>query len=96
MPKLGATTSTVAYSSLADDKGEKRLLYEAIGVKEYWIIDGENVDVFAFAIESGGSRRITQSVVLPDLDIALLKEAFRRSRQTNHGQVSSWLLAQFT
>lgn len=85
----------VANTSLSDDKGEKRLLYEELGVAEYWIIDVQNVRVIAFAVENGGSRRITQSQVLPGLAISLLEEAFRRTRQINHGKVSAWLLSQF-
>ncbi|WP_017316317.1 Uma2 family endonuclease [Mastigocladopsis repens] len=84
----------VANSSLADDKGEKRLLYEDLGVAEYWIVDVQNVQVIAFAIENGGSRRITQSQVLPGLTISLLNEAFRRTRQTDQSQVIAWLLSQ--
>jgi Uma2 family endonuclease len=73
----------VASSSLADDKGEKRLLYEDLGVAEYWIVELQNVQIIAFGIENGGSRRINQSQVLPGLPISLLNEAFRRTRQTD-------------
>ncbi|GFE69239.1 Uma2 family endonuclease [Chroococcus sp. FPU101] len=85
----------VAYSSLADDKGEKRLLYESIGVREYWIIDAQNAQIIAFMIENQGSRRIEQSQVLSGLEISLLEEALRRSRQMNHGKVTSWILSEF-
>ncbi|MEP0915719.1 Uma2 family endonuclease [Leptolyngbya sp. DQ-M1] len=85
----------VAYSSLTDDRGEKRLLYESLGVKEYWIIDVQNASIWAFAVADRGSRRIDQSIVLPGLEIAVLEEAFRRSREMNHGKVSAWLMNQF-
>ncbi|MBW4523911.1 MAG: Uma2 family endonuclease [Phormidium tanganyikae FI6-MK23] len=85
----------VAYSSLTDDRGEKRLLYESLGVKEYWIVDVQNVSIWAFAVADRGSRRIDRSLVLPGLEISLLEEAFRRSREMNHGKVSAWLINQF-
>lgn len=85
----------VAYSSLTDDRGEKRLLYESLGVKEYWIVDVQNVSIWAFAVADQGSRRIDRSFVLPGLEISLLEEAFRRSREMNHGKVSVWLMNQF-
>ncbi len=85
----------VANISLGDDLGEKRLLYEDLEVTEYWIVDVKNVQIIAFTVEKEGSRRIEKSVVLPDLEIAVLEEALRRSRQTNHGAVSAWLLEEF-
>ena len=85
----------VANTSLADDQGEKRLLYEELGISEYWIIDVKNVRVIAFLIENNGSRRITQSQILPGLDISVLEEAFRRTRQMNLSQVGAWLLSEF-
>ncbi|MFN6569746.1 Uma2 family endonuclease [Dendronalium sp. ChiSLP03b] len=85
----------VANTSLADDKGEKRLLYEDLGVAEYWIVDVQKVQVIAFAVENGGSRRITESLVLPGLAISLLNEALRRTRQINQSQVGAWLLTEF-
>jgi Uma2 family endonuclease len=85
----------IADSSLADDKGEKRLLYEALNVTEYWIVDVQNAEILAFAIADNGSRKITQSQVLPGLKLSLLEAALQRCRQTNHGKVSAWLMTQF-
>ncbi|MFN6560317.1 MAG: Uma2 family endonuclease [Nostoc sp. ChiSLP01] len=85
----------VANTSLADDLGKKRLLYEDLAVKEYWILDVQNVQIMAFTIENQGSRRITESQVLPGLAISLLNEALRRTRQINQSQVGAWLLSQF-
>ncbi|MBD2104476.1 Uma2 family endonuclease [Leptolyngbya sp. FACHB-261] len=85
----------VANTSLEDDKGEKRLLYEDLQVREYWIVDVKNVQILAFTIENNGSRRINQSMVLPGLSIPLLREALQRTRQMNQSQVVAWLLSQF-
>jgi Uma2 family endonuclease len=85
----------VANTSLADDKGEKRILYEDLGVSEYWIVDVQQPQVIAFAVADGGSKRIDTSQVLPGLKIGLLDEALVLSRNTNQRQVSVWLMEHF-
>lgn len=85
----------IANTSLADDLGNKRILYEDLGVAEYWVVDVQNVRITAFAIADGGSRRITESQILPGLTIAQLEDALQRTRQMNQSQVVAQLLAQF-
>jgi Uma2 family endonuclease len=86
----------VADSTLADDIGEKRLLYEELKVAEYWVVDVQKSEIIAFAIiADNGSRRIARSEVLPGLTISVLEEALRRSRTQDQSQVGAWLLTQF-
>lgn len=85
----------VAKSSLLDDVGIKRALYEELGVDEYWVLDVQNAQILAYAIADQGSKRIQASQVLPGLTIAVLEEALRRSRETDQSQVGAWLLTQF-
>jgi Uma2 family endonuclease len=86
----------VAASSISDDLGFKRLLYERLGVGEYWVIDANNHDIIAFEISDGGSRRIEESKVLPGLQLATVKEAIHRSLTQDDGEVNRWLLGIFS
>ena len=83
----------IANSSLADDLGQKRLIYEDLAIPEYWVVDVKKARITAFKIvPNGGSQRISESVVLPGLDFALLEEGLQRSRQTDHTSVAAWFL----
>lgn len=85
----------IANTSLSDDKGEKRLIYEDLKVKEYWIVDVKNVDIIAFTMVDGGSKRITESLVLPGLVIDVLKEALQQSLSVSQNQVIASLFSKF-
>lgn len=85
----------IASTSLADDQGQKRLLYEDLAVSEYWIVNVQKAQIIALAIADRGSRRIAESQVLPGLELALLETALQLSRQMDQTQVGGWLLTQF-
>ncbi|HIK53629.1 MAG TPA: Uma2 family endonuclease [Synechococcales cyanobacterium M55_K2018_004] len=83
-------------TSLSDDKGEKRLLYEELGIPEYWIIDVQQCQIIAFAIApDGSSRRIHESQVLPGLRLEILEQALQRSRQETQSLTVAWVMQQF-
>jgi Uma2 family endonuclease len=64
-------------------------------IPEYWVVDVENSRIVAFQIVKNGSRRITESQVLPGLAISVLREALQMSRTMDQAQVGSWLMEQF-
>ena len=85
----------IARSSLLDDLGTKRSLYEELGVNEYWVVDVQEAQLLAYLMTNQGSQRIQVSQVLFGLEVAVLEEALQRSRQTNQAEVGAWLLSQF-
>ena len=84
----------ISKTSLSDDIGSKRMLYERLGVAEYWVVNVRQAQLIGFAIANNGSRQITQSQVLPSLTFTLLEEALRRGRETGRSQLYAWLINQ--
>lgn len=85
----------IASTTLSDDLGRKRLLYERLGVQEYWVVNVEAGDVIAFSIENGGSREIRHSQVLPGLSLTIVEEAMLRSQHEDDGTIARWLMQTF-
>ena len=86
----------IGASSFNDDLGSKRLLYENAGISEYWVERANTREVFAFAINGGGSGRIQESRVLPGLEIRLVEEALNRSQTQDDGEINRWLIQSFS
>ena len=85
----------IASTTLSDDLGKKRLLYEEMSIAEYWVVDVEQAQIIAFQIlPNQGSQRLTESQVLPKLPIALLKSALARSCQADNTEVGNWFLTE--
>ncbi|NJK51386.1 Uma2 family endonuclease [Candidatus Gracilibacteria bacterium] len=86
----------IAATSLNDDLNRKKLLYEQIGIQEYWVVDVKASDVIAFEISQGNSRDIQESRVLPGLELVIVEEALRRSQTEDDGQINRWLIQIFS
>lgn len=85
----------ISDSTLCSDIGNKRLLYEELAVKEYWVLDVQKAQIKAFAITNGGSQAIAQSTLFYELSIGLLEEALQRTRLADQSTAGACLLQQF-
>ncbi|APB33878.1 protein of unknown function DUF820 [Gloeomargarita lithophora Alchichica-D10] len=85
----------VAATTLNDDLGRKRLLYERLGVQEYWVVEVESGEVTAFAVWDGGSRQIHVSQILPELPITIVEQVLKQSQTEDDRMIHRWLLQTF-
>lgn len=82
----------ISGSTFKDDLGAKRLLYERLGVSEYWVVNVAEHDIVAFTIADQRSGEVQVSEVLPGLEMALVEEALRRSQTEDDITLMRWLL----
>ncbi|MCL1471145.1 Uma2 family endonuclease [Argonema antarcticum] len=86
----------IATTTLSDDLGPKRLLYERAGVQEYWVNDANSGRVIGFSISEGRSGEIRESLVLPGLRLSLVEQALERRQTQDDGEINRWLIQTFS
>jgi Uma2 family endonuclease len=91
-PDLVAEISDTA---LASDLDEKKQLYAALGIPEYWLVDVRVLSVLAFRLDEGGHyRQVEVSVALMELSITLLEQILMNLGQGVSNSVAAQGFAQ--
>lgn len=86
----------ISDTTLATDLDEKKHLYAALGISEYWVIDVQSKRVFAFELQNGKYEICSDSQALAGLPIALLEQTLiRLATETNTG-AAAWFAQQIT
>ena len=86
----------VSDTTLASDLDQKKRLYAALGIAEYWVIDVRGSQVFFFCLNDEGQYQETQlSTALPGLSYVLLEQALSKlSPDTTNMDVANWFQRQ--
>ena len=84
----------IADTSLVSDLDEKKQLYAAMGISEYWVVDVRGHRVFAFQLSDGKYQLVETSSVLPGLPIALLTKTVNRLQQESNISSALWFSQQ--
>ncbi|MBW4481718.1 MAG: Uma2 family endonuclease [Tildeniella torsiva UHER 1998/13D] len=85
----------ISDTTLASDLDEKKHLYAALGIPEYWVVDVRGQRVFAFLLQENGEYLLCEtSQALAGLPIALLDETLQRLAQGTNTSAAAWLSQQ--
>lgn len=81
----------ISDTTLASDLDEKKRLYAALGIPEYWVIDVRGSRVFAFLLQSDGKYQLTKtSQALKDLPIELLEQTIAKLATDSNITAAQW------
>jgi Uma2 family endonuclease len=83
----------ISDTTLAIDLDEKKQLYLALGIPEYWVIDVKGRQVLAFRLVDGKYEQCRESVALAGLPIELLEQTLEQMDNEN-GSAALWFAAQ--
>jgi Uma2 family endonuclease len=81
----------VGDTTIATDLDEKKLLYAALGIPEYWVVDVEALRVIAFRLQPDGKyEQCADSTALNGLAIATLDQTLIQLSQGSSSSALSW------
>lgn len=81
----------ISDTTLASDLDEKKKIYAAMGIAEYWVIDVRGLRVFAFRLQEEGTyRQCEESSVLTGLPIALLERTLEQLSGGTNISAANW------
>jgi Uma2 family endonuclease len=85
----------ISGTTLAMDLDQKKQLYAALGIPEYWVIDAKGSQVLIFQLQADGVYvEVTASSVLKGLPVTMLRQALQKLHQTTNVRAASWLMDQ--
>ena len=85
----------IADTTLATDLDEKKQLYGALGIPEYWVVDIKGRQVLAFRLQSEGKyQQIAVSIALEGLPISLLSQMLEQMNEGNNINTAVWFSQQ--
>jgi Uma2 family endonuclease len=85
----------VSDTTLATDLDEKKQLYAALLIPEYWVINVQGRQVLAFRLQENGKyQQITHSVALENLPVALLEQTLEHLSEGTNISAALWFAQQ--
>lgn len=87
----------IADRTLATDLDEKKALYAALGIPEYWVIDIRGMRVIGFHLQDNLKyQECEESVALLGLPISLLEQTLKRLESESNGSAALWFSEQIS
>ena len=85
----------ISDTTLASDLDEKKQLYAALGIPEYWVIDVRGSRVFAFRLQDDDKYQLTEtSEALQGLPIELLERTIAKLETDSNFSAAQWFSQQ--
>lgn len=87
----------VGDTTLATDLDEKKQIYAALEIPEYWVIDVASLRVIAFQLQADGRyQQCKRSIALQGLSIALIEQTLARLAHETNGTAALWFVQQIS